>query len=76
MQQILERYTGRKVTVRAVVLFPGWWVEPQPRSVETWVLNQKAFIGFIQKEPAKLSQEESRALAEGLARYVRDQFGN
>jgi hypothetical protein len=72
--QILERYAGRKVAVRPVVLFPGWFVEPQPAGADTWVLNDKAFVKFIEQEAARLSSEDCLVLKEGLARYVRDQF--
>jgi Nuclease-related domain len=74
IEQILERNTGRKITVRSIVLFPNWYVERQPPGVETWVLNEKAFVGFLEREPEHFSPEDTRVLAEGLARYVRDQF--
>lgn len=74
LRLILERYTGRKVAVRPVVLYPGWFVERQPTGVETWVLNEKAFVQFMDCEAAILTKEDCRVLAEGLARYVRDQF--
>jgi hypothetical protein len=74
LQEILERYTGRSVSVRSVVIFPNWFVDPQPPGVDTWVLNEKAFVGFLEREPEKLSREDSRMFAEGLARYVREQL--
>jgi hypothetical protein len=74
LHHILERYTGQDVSVRPVVLFPGWYVEKQPRGVEVWVLNDKAFPQFLEHEPEALSLEQCRTLAEGLFRYVRDQL--
>jgi hypothetical protein len=73
LQQILESYTGRRVAVRPVVLYPGWFVE-EPPGVDTWVLNETRFLGYVEHEPATLTPEESRQLANALARYVRDQF--
>jgi len=74
IEEILGRYSGRDVRVRPVVIFPNWFVEPRPSGLATWVLNEKAFIGFIDREPQSLSREDSRMLAESLARYVRDKF--
>lgn len=66
-------YTGTTVEVRPVVLFPEWYVEAQPRGVETWVLNEKAFVKFVENEPERLSKEDVFRLAAALGRYVRDQ---
>lgn len=74
LQEILFDRTGKKVTARGVVLYPGWWIDKQPRGVETWVLNENAFIGFLQREPVRLNQQEIDVLANGLARYVRDRI--
>lgn len=61
------------VEIRPVVLFPEWYVEAQPRGVETWVLNEKAFIKFVENEPTRLSKEDAFRFAAALGRYVRDQ---
>jgi hypothetical protein len=74
LRQILQRYTGRDIHVRPVALYPGWFVEPQPPGVSTWVLNEKAFIGFLDREPSQINSEECKILAEGFARFVREQF--
>jgi hypothetical protein len=74
LQEILERFTGRSVSIRPVVIFPNWFVDRQPPGVDTWVLNEKAFVGFLEREPEKLSKEDARMFAEGLARYVREQI--
>jgi hypothetical protein len=74
LQEILERYTGKGVPVRPVVIFPTWFVDRQPAGVDTWVLNEKAFVGFLEREPEKLNVETTHVLAEGLARYVREQL--
>ena len=70
----LVEYTGRSINVRPVVIFPGWYIEPQPSVVDVWVLNENAFIKFISNERLNLGQDEVRVLSEGLARYVRDQL--
>jgi hypothetical protein len=74
LQKILEERAGRKIPVRSVVLFPRRWIDRQPRGVETWALNEKAFIKFIECEPTTLSPADSRVFAEGLARYVRERI--
>ena len=73
LQRILRDYTGTTVEVRPVVLFHEWYVEAQPRSAETWVLNEKAFVKFVENEPERLSKEDVFRLAAALGRYVRDQ---
>jgi hypothetical protein len=73
LEQILLEYTGKKVPVRSVVLFPGWYVNNQPKGVKTWVMNEKNLVGFIKHEDKKLELEEIHVLAAGLGRYVRDQ---
>ena len=73
IQQILEDYTGRKVAVRPVVLYPGWFVE-EPAGVDVWVLNETRFLGYLNQEPVKFTDEQVREIANGLMRYVRDQL--
>ncbi|MEZ6148389.1 MAG: nuclease-related domain-containing protein [Planctomycetaceae bacterium] len=76
LQGKLLEYSRTKVSVRPVVLFPGWFVEKQPRDANVWVLNEKAFVKWIGQEPDRLSRETSFQLAAALGRYVRDREAN
>lgn len=58
LRGILKSMTARELTVRPVVLFPGWWVNPQPRGCRTWVLNPKSLGAFLANEPTRLSPED------------------
>lgn len=71
VRHVLAEFAGSSVHVRPVVLFPGWFVERQPAAVDTWVLNPKAFVAWVGNEPERLTPEQIRMLAAGLARYVR-----
>jgi hypothetical protein len=71
IKEVLAEFTGSQVSVRPVVLFPGWYIEGNSSGAETWVLESKAFIACVRKEPAQLSKEQILVLASGLARYVR-----
>ena len=53
--------TGRRessIPVQAVVLYPGWSVEPNSSGREVWVLNPKAFISFLDRQQQRLSNED------------------
>lgn len=66
-----EHSTGRRVFVQPIIIYPGWFVEPMPRSVDVWVLNEKALPYFIEKaRGCVLSPEDIHLLAYHLARYV------
>lgn len=69
--EILAEYAGIQTQVRPVVLFPGWFVEGRSTGAETWVLNPKAFMVWVERESPRLSPEQIRVLAAGLARYIR-----
>jgi hypothetical protein len=71
LRKILAEYSGKDVDVRAVILYPGWYVD-EARGSPIWVLNRDRFIGYVKNEPKKLSEEEIRVLVAALARYVRD----
>ena len=53
---------GEHVSVRSVVLFPGWWVSEQPNA-EVWVLNPMRLLGYLRQERERLSLEQVRRLA-------------
>ena len=73
LKQLLSQSIGKPVTVRAVVLFPGWWVEPMDRGTKdiAWVLAHKALPKWIQHEPIKFTPEEVSMIAFHLDRYIR-----
>lgn len=73
--ELLEQSTGQRLFVRAVVLFPGWFVEPMTRAWKDaglpWVLAPKALAAFIENEPVRLEESDVTLAAAQLARSVR-----
>jgi len=68
---LLERSTGRKIFVQPVVLYPGWFVEPQPANAEVWVLNEKALPTFIRNaRKGTIAVEDVHLLAYHLTKHV------
>lgn len=70
LADLLGKPGGRKVSVRPVVLFPGWFVNKLTKGAAVWVLEPKALQGFLAHEPATLSAEEVKTLAWQLKQYV------
>lgn len=71
LQELLMESTGVKFTIRPVVLFPGWFIEPMKRGQVVWILNPKALPTFISNEPVSLKDSDVHLAAFHLSRYVR-----
>jgi hypothetical protein len=70
--ELLEERTARQFPVRAVVVFPGWYVErtTTTRRDDLWVLNPKGIAKFIEHEPVVLKPEEVALASSTLATYI------
>mgnify|MGYP001590622200 CR=1 FL=1 len=75
LKNLVLESTGRKVAVRSVVLFPGWWVDPTPASLkpDVWVLEPKALPAFLTHERETLKPEEVNLVSQHISLYVRAQ---
>lgn len=75
LRNLVLESTGRKVAVRSVVLFPGWWVDPTPASLkpEVWVLEPKALPAFLAHERETLKTEDVNLVSQHISLYVRAQ---
>lgn len=74
LRGLLAESTGRRVPVRPVVLFPGWFVRDSRSSrKDFWVLEPKALAAFLAKEPEVLNAEDAKLAAFHLSRFVREQ---
>jgi hypothetical protein len=75
LAELLEESTGQRFSVRGVVLFPGWFVEPMTNDWRSanlpWILEPKALPKFLAREPRALSDDQVRLAAYHLSRYVR-----
>jgi hypothetical protein len=71
LHRLIEESTGRDVKVRPVVLYPGWFINRQPRGAEVWVLEPKALPKFLEHERTALTAEDVKLIAYHLSRYVR-----
>jgi hypothetical protein len=73
LQRMLEESTGKRLPVRGVVVFPGWFVEPMKAGVrrDVWVLEPKALPAFIEHEAHVLPDSDVALAAFHLGRYVR-----
>ncbi|NEQ48059.1 MAG: NERD domain-containing protein [Leptolyngbya sp. SIOISBB] len=72
-RQVLQESTGKIFPVKAVIVFPGWYVQSTAKGKRSnlWVLNPKALPAFIEQEPARLQQEDVQLAAYHLSRYIR-----
>ena len=73
LKNLIEESTGRKFTIKPVIVFPGWYIEstPEGKSSEVWVLEPKALPTYISNRKDQLSPEEITMVSSHLSRYVR-----
>lgn len=72
IRELLAESTGKIFPARAVILFPGWFVEATPGAYkDIWVLNPKAFPEFLKNERVQLSLDDVKLAAFHLSRFVR-----
>lgn len=70
---LLLETTAIQFPVRGVVVFPGWWIDPVPKGAarpDIWVLNEKAFVKFIENEPVAIKSEDVALAASRIANYI------
>jgi hypothetical protein len=71
-RELVRESTGRDYPVRAIVLYPGWFVESGAnRGRAVWVLNPKALAAFIEREKVILAPDEVKLISYHLSRHVR-----
>jgi len=73
LTELMKESTGKQFPVRAVVVYPGWFIQPtaEAKSSDVWVLNPKALPGFISKSALQISAEDVNLCAFHLGRYSR-----
>jgi hypothetical protein len=67
----LEKSSGKRFSVKPVVLFPGWWVENSAKNAKVWVLEPKQLPGFVRHEQDRLSEPDLYLASYHLTRIVR-----
>lgn len=72
LHRLIQESTGRRVTVRPVVVFPGWFIKQSAGSTrDVWVLEPKALPGFLEHEENRLSLEDVKLISYHLSRFIR-----
>jgi hypothetical protein len=72
IKDLLRDLTGKTLKVKPVVLYPGWYVEKQPRGADVWVLSPKALDGFIENMDSAIDENLIHSIATHFSRYVRN----
>lgn len=71
LRDLLLDMTGKRYQVRGVVLFPGWFVEtPSGLRPDVWVLNEKAFLKYVENERNCIEPEDVALAASRIALHV------
>lgn len=58
VRTLLRKNTGREIEVRAVILYPKWWVEGPRERARIWVLNPEQLAPILRREARRLSRED------------------
>ena len=72
VKDLLKDLTGKTFKVKPVVLYPGWFVEKQPRGAAVWVLSPKALDSFIENMDSVIDERLIPSIAAHFSRYVRN----
>lgn len=73
LRELLQETTGRRYEVRAMVVYPGWFVKAANRSgrFDVLVLNPKVIPSLLEKSEIRLAPEDIKLLAYHLSRHIR-----
>jgi len=76
LRSLLEASTGKRFTIRGVVVFPGWQIERMSEAWKRnpelpWVLEPKALPSFIEHDAGRIEMSEVALAAFHLSRYIR-----
>lgn len=74
LRNLIFESTGRKISVRPVVLYPGWVVDGLPSGVESdvGILNPKALTAFVERERGSLTPNEVVLISSHLSRLEQE----
>ena len=73
LHEKLEEITGKNWPVKGVLLFPGWFVEPNKtaRYSQLWILNPKAFKKYVLNGRERISHSDVQLASSSLTRSIR-----
>ncbi|NOR56845.1 MAG: NERD domain-containing protein [Sulfurovum sp.] len=72
LKNIIEELTVKKVDVKPVVVFPGWFVKMTGKhNSNIWALNPKNLKSFINSQKEIISKEDVQLISNHIARYIR-----
>ncbi|MCK5538818.1 MAG: NERD domain-containing protein [Bacteroidales bacterium] len=72
LKNLIEELTVKKVDVKPVVVFPGWFVEmTRKHDSNIWALNPRNLQKFINKQNEIISKEDVQLISNHIARYIR-----
>lgn len=71
VKRFLESHLGKIFQVKPAVVYPGWFVEKMPKTLDVWVLNEKALPTFIINEHAALGADNLQAITYQLCQHIR-----
>jgi hypothetical protein len=71
IEGFLKKSTGKRFTARAIVAFPGWYVQHNDPPSSVWVIEPKALSALIDHEVPTVPTADVALAAWHLSRYVR-----
>lgn len=71
LKKIILKITGKSVLVRAIVVYPGWFINCRKKDPEVWVLEPKALPKYLKNEKSILNTKEVSELSFQISRYIR-----
>jgi Nuclease-related domain len=72
LKGLLTESTGKIFETMPVLLFPGWFVEQAPGSLQhIWVLEPKALPAFLENAPQRCAPADAKLAAFHLSRFIR-----
>jgi len=76
--KLLQKKTGKKFSIKPVILFPGWFVHSteEGKKANTWVLNPKALPTYIANQPDIISEEDIKLVSYCISRYIRTKYSS
>ncbi len=72
MRGFVRDTLAKSVEVRPVILYPGWFVKPQPKGVKVWVMHPDRLPGFLRNEKGILDARDIQSIEHCLSMHVRN----